>query len=239
LAVVPTLLALPKLGNLSYQLSVAQLNIRQRIRESEFTFRPLEKIVNVLQHKAPASVEDLQVLALEALVDIGREIQKNPNNLYEKFWNQKGKGPDKPKNEESCRNALLPMLVPALHPFDIECQREALYVMDNKADIRLSYASAGLELPIEIKGEWHRDLWSAANNQLIKKYTISPQSKDYGVYLVLWVGGKRQGKPKDGGKKAVSIFELKERLEMTIPLEHRAKVKVHVLDVSWPTNLRE
>jgi hypothetical protein len=238
-AEIERLLALPKLGNLSYQLSVAQLNIRQRIRESEFTFPPLEKIVNLLQHKAPANVADLQVLALEALVDVGLQIQGISGNSYEKFWNQKGKSPGKHKNEESCRNALLPMLAQALRPFGIECQHEALYVMDNKADIRLSYISANLELPIEIKGEWHADLWSAANNQLIKKYTISPNAEGHGVYLVLWFGGKLQRNPKDGGRKAVTISELKERLEMTIPLEHRAKVKVHVLDVSWPTNLKE
>jgi hypothetical protein len=238
-AEIERLLALPKLGNLSYQLSVAQLNIRQRIRESEFTFPPLEKIVNMLQHKAPANVEDLQVLALEALVDVGIQIQANSNNLYKYFWNQKDKDPQEHKNEESCRDAFLPMLAQALRPFDIECQREAHYVMDNKSDIRLSYLSANLELPIEIKGEWHADLWSAASNQLIKKYTISPNTEGHGIYLVLWFGGKWQGNPKDGGRKAVSALDLKARLETTVPLEHVAKVKVHVLDVSWPTNLRE
>ena len=46
----------------------------------------------------------------------------------------------------------------------------------------------GISVPIEIKTNGHRELWSAMERQLIKKYTREPGTGGFGVYLVLWFG---------------------------------------------------
>jgi hypothetical protein len=226
------LLSQPLPENLRFQLQRRLDEVRQRIRESKFDFLPFGKVVEVLANKAPSNSLDLQIIALDALRDIAADIHGNPSNLYKQFWNQDGAKKSGHKDEPSCRDALLPMLCGILNQFDVDCQPEAQYVFNNRADIRLSY-KAEFELPIEVKGEWHRELWSAAKDQLIRNYSIAPKANGYGIFLVLWTGGTLQMLPKDGGRRAKNAAELQERLTSTIPVENRGKVKVFVLDVSW------
>jgi hypothetical protein len=229
---IERLLSLPILKE-DYQLKRAFYETKQHIRENEFTFPPINQIVTILEHKQPVNTADLLVLALEALGEIARSIQTKSSNDYKPFWNQVGPAKATHKDEPSCRDALVPMLERRLQPFKIDCIEEGRAVNDKSADIRLSH-EARIELPIEIKGEWHRELWSAADDQLIKKYTTAPKADGYGIYLVLWAGGEYQHNPQDGGKRATTAGELKTRLEETIPEAHRHKVKVYVMDVSWP-----
>ena len=104
------------------------------------------------------------------------------------------------------------MLRNALAPFGVDCQPEGDYVGDKRADIRVAYASL-FAIPIEIKGEWHSELWSAVKNQLIPLYTTEKESAGFGVYLVLWFEGKFGQPRKDGKKKPKTPQELEERLQ--------------------------
>ncbi len=58
-----------------------------------------------------------------------------------------------------------------------------------------------MNLPIEIKGQWHKEVWTAATEQL-QNYTREYRSDGRGIYLVLWFGylGPRHPKNPHGWK---------------------------------------
>jgi hypothetical protein len=232
---IEALLALPKMRRIEYSLKRVLYEMRQRVREQAFTFLPMQQVIDVLQNKIPTNAADLFALALDSLTDIEVEIRASPNNLYKHFWSHKRHGHEGyHKDEDSCRDALLTLLEVKLHPFGIYCEKEGYYVNDKRADIKLSSGTA-ISLPIEIKGAWHEDLWTSAENQLIKQYAIDPEANGHGIYLVFWFGDIHRKPPVgDGGTYPTSPTELETRLQTMIPIEHSGKVKVRVIDVSWP-----
>ena len=60
----------------------------------------------------------------------------------------------------------------------------------NRCDITASATIGGANrlLVIEVKGQWNRELYTAASAQLDQRYAIHPDAARQGVYLVLWYG---------------------------------------------------
>ena len=88
----------------------------------------------------------------------------------------------------------------------------------------------------EVKGQWHRELYRAASNQLNNLYASHPAAKQQGIYLVLWFGPHE----KVAGRKKHSISganELKVKIESDLPADLRGLIDVFVLDVSRNTEL--
>ncbi len=86
-------------------------------------------------------------------------------------------------------------------------------------------------LVVEVKGQWHKDLYTAAAAQLHERYSIHPDAAQQGVYLVLWFGPDEQ----IAGLKNKTIAtaeELKKSIEKKLPNELATLVDVFVLDVS-------
>ena len=148
------LLGIQPLKSIQSYLDNAKRELIQRLREKEFSFPKLEEVAQILANKAPTSPADLLALTLFHLDDIAENIRGSNANLFEKFWNQNHKR--SPKDENSCRNVLLESLSDSLRPLGINCEKEAACFNDKRADIRVSFSN--IELPIEIKGEWNRDL---------------------------------------------------------------------------------
>lgn len=98
---------------------------------------------------------------------------------------------------------------------------------DKRADI-LIYGEDKMKLPIEVKKEGHRELWTAAQEQLQRLYTSGINSDGYGIYLVFWFSG-RQVIRCPNGEKPKSPLELEAMLKETFSSE---KIKVFVMDVS-------
>lgn len=158
-------------------------------------------------------------------------IQTSNSDLFRQFWTE---GPEnKHKSENSCRDALLAMLRGQLEPLGIDSQPEFDYVNDKRADIRVSYHNT-IVVPIEIKGEWHSELWTAAQGQLIPQYTRQNETDGFGVYLVIWVGGSEQPTARDEGKKPTSPLELESRLHNHLPKSDQQRITVKVLNVARP-----
>lgn len=223
------LLGIQPLKSIQSYLDNAKRELIQRLREKEFSFPKLEEVAQILANKAPTSPADLLALTLFHLDDIAENIRGSNANLFEKFWNQNHKR--SPKDENSCRNVLLESLSDSLRPLGINCEKEAACFNDKRADIRVSFSN--IELPIEIKGEWNRDLWTAVTSQ-VNQYTKSKKTGGVCIYLVLWFGGHLQKPPKDGGKRPPSPIELEHRLSAMVPQENQGKIHVRVIDVSWP-----
>ncbi len=89
-----------------------------------------------------------------------------------------------------------------------------------------------LILPIEIKGQWHRDLWTSADAQLDHLY-VSDWRAERGIYLVLWFGEEvGVTRPPDGVALPTTPGQLERSLISTSRAAQDGRVSVVVLDLS-------
>lgn len=230
---IDRLLELHTLRKSKLALEIARHQQRLRRRENEFRFLEPREVAQVLANKAPASVADLTALTLDHLDGIAREIRQDNDDGFCAFWNIENKKPTGQRDENLCRDMLLTRLKARLYPLGIDVQPEGDYSNDKRADLRLSYLTE-FELPIEIKRDSNKLLWTALRKQLIEQYAIAPRADGHGIYLVLWFGGESMPRATDGKKKPRSPEELRTRLEAQLDPLERQRTFVRVLDVSWP-----
>ena len=230
---IERLLALPALRKLKFTLESARHQLKLKQRETAFRFPLMASVTQILANRAPANSADLAAMALDYLDEIAYEIRNDNNDGVGDFWNIENKKNTGKRDENRCRNVLLSRLREHFSFVGIQCEPEKDYANDKRADICLSYRNE-FELPIEIKRDDNRSLWTALRSQLMAQYTILPKASGFGIYLVLWFGQGDLPPAKDGGKKPVSAQELQARLEAQLDPEERRRVFVRVLDVSWP-----
>ncbi len=62
---------------------------------------------------------------------------------------------------------------------------------ENRTDFTATKIIGGKRrlLVVEVKGQWHKELYAAASAQLYDRYSIHPDAEQQGVYLVIWFGG--------------------------------------------------
>ena len=206
---------------------------RQRIllRDATYTHPSVEQVQRTLDSGLPTNEADLAALLNDHFNSIAKDIRGSDSNLWRQFWNEdENRQPDEPKHEDSCRDALLAILQQRL-PTEVDAAPEGHYVSDKRADIRVSYG--GFNVPIEIKKDSHRYLWSALQDQLIAQYTTHPATSGHGIYLVLWTDSDEIGRRPDGNRPATPD-ELRELLEGDLAPDQTSKISVRVLDVTKP-----
>ena len=156
-------------------------------------------------------------------------IPRSNTDDWRQYWNEGSSSSlPRPKHEDACRDALLSDLRRLL-PDGVDAQPEGHYARDKRADIRVSFN--GSATPVEIKKDSHRKLWSAAADQLVRQYTIDPESSGFGIYLVLWFGLGQMPVPPTG-RRPKTPEALRQRLEEQLAGPYRHKVRVIVIDVS-------
>ena len=112
---------------------------------------------------------------------------------------------------------------------------EGHLAQDKRADIICTVGE--LMLPIEVKGQWHAELWSAAEGQLASRYATDWRAGGWGIYLILWFGlgaGTRRNPkaPPQGTPKPASPAGLRDALIDVMPLSLRERIAVVVLDLT-------
>ena len=223
------LLELPSLEKIRRHLLSSKHEVIQKLRENSFSHFSLLDVTNILSNSAPTGSADLQAIVLNCLDQIAEEIKTSNGDLYRKFWTEGSN--NKHKTENSCRDALLEMLRNHLTARGIDCQPETDYVNDKRADIRVAYRNQFV-VPIELKGEWHTELWTAIQSQLIPNYTRQSETNGFGIYLVLWVGGTEQPVARDGGKRPLKSNQLESRLVSSLPKDVQDRIAVRVIDIT-------
>ena len=193
-----------------------------------------DEICRTLRGAEPANVADLAVLVEDHLRQLGNELRHGDADGWTPFWNPDSDCiPTKPKPENACRNALLFALRPRL-PQSLEVTPEAHHARQNRSDLRISYLGPRgqrFHVPVEIKKDEDRGLWTAIENQLVGKYAIDPAAQGHGIYLVLWFGrGKTQRSP--DGERPATPEALEDRLRGALSPQQARKISVCVLDVS-------
>jgi hypothetical protein len=180
----------------------------------------------------PASVRDLQAVLMAALDTVQAKVCGSDNDEWRGFYADPANL--SPKSEEECSDYLITLLrqggegvtfAPEPHLAD---QREA--------DIACTLGS--LFLPIEAKGQWHPNLWSAPDKQLAAQQATDHRAFGMGIFVIYWFGnaGKPlQGPPKGSGiAKPTSAAELEAALANYSPALKSGQIRIKVLDLSRP-----
>lgn len=237
LARVPTSKATEALESLlakeelrAWHPNLIDLTRQQKIlrREIEFLHGNVEEVLQVIENARPANPADLAVVAMMKLEEVAKDIQDGHTSGWQAYWTSETDSP-KPQHENFCRNRLLDKLEPLLTMLNIHVDSESLHVNDTHSDIRFS--CNGFSVPVEIKKNNHRDLWTAIRNQLIAKYARDPKADGYGIYVVLWLG-KELCKITKSGMQPENPDQLRQCLLETLSAEKKNKIKVCVIDVS-------
>ncbi|MCY4610890.1 MAG: hypothetical protein OXC38_04230 [Gammaproteobacteria bacterium] len=198
-------------------------------RDAEYRHPDINRICQTLDGGAPANAADLWALLTDRLDEIGVQISYGNAGGRRPCWNEdEHRRPTSPKHEDSCRDAILDRLDRRL-PQSIDLQPDGHYARDKRADIRVW--CQGFNVPVEIKKNSHPDLWSAAKDQLIKKYAIDPHTDGYGIYLVLWFG-KDQTQPPPSGLCPADPESLRQQLSAALSESEARKISVRIIDVS-------
>jgi hypothetical protein len=214
----------------TYTTFLRTVSAEQQRNYVERRYRPptLTDLRAIVEAKPPKTVEDLQATLLALLDEVQKRIIADPADPWRGFYTDRGT----PHDEERCRDHLLTML--GVRPESIDLLPEGHLADDNRADIIASLA--GMRVPIEIKGQWHPQLWRAADNQLDRLYAIDYAAERRGIYLVLWFGLNvaELKKPKanaPGQRRPKTSEELRAGLIAASAAAQDDRVAVVVLDV--------
>ncbi|MEY4766934.1 MAG: hypothetical protein RI907_3607 [Pseudomonadota bacterium] len=225
----------PELHALRHLLQAASTEAQVARRERAFRFPNVAEVGHVLRNEPPVGAADLFALACAAVDQLAVDLLEDNANLRRRFWIDTVINKVQVKKhllENDCRDVILNQLRHGLAPYQVDVQPEAKHVDDKRADLRLSCGSA-FELPVEIKGQWHQDVWTAMTTQLDRFYT-SARSDGHGLYLVLWTGEGDIKPSPDRLPRPASPQELEERLVALLTPEQRQRIGVRVLDISLP-----
>ena len=207
---------------------------RQRVvrRDTLYRHPSVDQACGTLHDGPPANPGDLAALVTDRLDEIAIRIRTDNTDDWRQYWNvDQYERPTTPKPENSCRDAILSDLRQRL-PAEVDAQPEGRYANDGQADIRV--ACNDFHVPIEIKRNSHRRLWSAIHNQLINGYLSDPATGGHGIYLVFWFG-TGDSPPSPRGVRPAGPDELRKQLESMLSDELRRRISVCVVDVSSPS----
>ncbi len=185
----------------------------------------------LLRNQDIASVEDLRAFALETLCDLEQQIRQSETDTLETFYSA-----NKHVNENRARNRLVDLLKGQMKALNLHVEIERHMKDSNRCDMTVASLIDGQRrlLMIEVKGQWHRELFTAASTQLDHRYASHPEAEKQGIYLVLWFGpnvliaGKRKSPIK-------SSDELQAEIINAMPQELRGRIDVFVMDLSRST----
>lgn len=200
-------------------------------REINFPGVTIEQLMSVIEDRAPQSTRDLLAIIRYALERLQSELRGSDTDAIAKYYQDNGR----PRIEDWCTDRLIEDIQRLLPPYGIERIPQRDMPAGKCADIVFTIGE--LELPVECKGQWHKDLWTAACTQLDTLYLRSWRSQDTGLYIVYWFGPhvareKRLQAPPPGVPTPTTAAELRTLLIERLPPERRGSIAVEVLDLT-------
>lgn len=213
-----------------YRDHVLIVAAEQRRKVVESTYRPpgLGAVATALAGGPPTGTADLQAVMLDAIETAQKRLKGDPLDWYKGFYREDGRH----RNEESCRDELMKMLDGKVA--GVEMRPESHMADEKRVDIECS-ASASVMVPVEIKGQWHKEIWTAADSQLEKLYSSDWRADRRGIYLILWFGiGTPLTSPPAGIVLPTTPEELRASLADNSAACKTGMVEVVVLDLTRP-----
>ena len=204
---------------------------RKARRDFEYVAPTVRELRRAMEDGLPESIDAMRACLLDLLDQIQEQMQASNTDMWEVYWTEDGH----PKGEIFCRNRLVERLRP-LVPAGVQIEPEGQQGPGARsADFVASHDD--IRLPIEIKGQWNRDVWDAASEQLDAYYAREWRAKGRGLYIVLWFGCVRRKQLKrhpEGLDRPETPDELRQMLVDRIPKARRAQLDVFVLDLTPP-----
>lgn len=212
----------------------AAIATQRRTRlEANFKSPPLAAYKAILSDSGePQNAADVQSIVLSELAFLQERLRGDALNLVNNFYDDTAK----PRDENACRDQLLIALGPTL-PFNIQTPPEVAMPQGNRSDG--AFAFGDISVPLECKGQWHKDVWTAAATQLDRFYSIEHKAAKKGIYIVFWFGanapaGKRLKLPPNDVPKPENAQDMQLALQTLLPIERRADIAIIVLDLTRP-----
>jgi hypothetical protein len=213
----------------TYHLRVALAEQKRKRAEENWVTPDIATFAAAVADHSPTTAPQLEAVMLEELKMVQAQITGDPRDWYKDFFLENGD----PKGEEDCRDTILKIF--GNLPFGIQASPEGHLADDKRCDIECTLP--GIMVPIEVKGQWHKDLWTAADRQLDLLYTNDFRA-ERGIYLVLWFGpsvGKKLKQPPSDIDTPVSAEHLQTALAEQSATTREGRTNVVVLDLTRPT----
>lgn len=212
----------------SYTSKLREVAGDQRRKKVEQDYRPpvFGEVAAAIKDEEPRSAGQLAAVLLEEFREVQKQLRGSDIDWYADFYSG-----GLPRGEEDCRDSLLKMMRPL--PFGIQALPELHLADDKRCDI--SCLLGELMVPIEIKGQWNREIWSASDKQLGRLY-VNDSRAEVGIYLILWFGAvPGKGLPKRLDEPTPATPEaLEEVLRQTSRAVAEGRVHVVILDLTRP-----
>lgn len=216
----------------SYSLDLLHMAAEQgqkRIEEQSEPLQP-EALMALLADDPPSSIGDLRALVLHELSVIQQRLSGDDLDLVSMFWNDSGL----PYIENTCRDRLAMILSAEMRHYGIQMLTEVDMPKSKRADF--AFICGDLQLPMEVKGQWHDEVWEGAQTQLQEKYLIDWRSQGCGIYCVLWFGslasssGRRLQAPPPSITTPSTPCDMGMALTQSLPEAPRPHIDVVVMD---------
>jgi len=160
---------------------------------------PTTSVVTTMMANADSRLlrteDDLLNLVTESLARLEDHLQRRSNSPIDEYWTQRKIGKKKvfaPIAEVPAARKIAAWLEHDLEKRKgITIQREVSVQWNQRTDLEVrAVAIAGgmavpLEITVEVKGCWHRDVLTGLEAQLRRGY-LKKSGRTHGVYLVLW-----------------------------------------------------
>ncbi len=153
---------------------------------------------------------------MESLGRLEERLQLGEPPAAIDLWNEIDGGCFRPRDEERLSDYLKRHLDDDLGSRGIVVNREVVNRRGEETDVRVDALVRGprgdvidlLSVIIEVKGCWHRDMASAMETQLVRRYLHEAKTK-HGLYLVGWYNCEKWD-TNDGRYKQASRYQESE-----------------------------
>lgn len=215
----------------SYTETLRSISSEQAQIRVEATYVPLTMgaVKVILEDAPPISIVDLQFFMAEELAIVQNKIESDDAESWRGFFDDNGVAYE----EERCRDHLLGLLRQGSH--GVSLTPEVHLGGDKEADIACSVGP--LRIPIEIKGQWHSELWHNADTQLDQLYAVDWRAEKHGIYVVLWFGdgqpkNKQLSSPGRGVQRPRTPEDLRDMLAKRSQGTADGRISIFVLDLT-------
>ena len=209
-------------------LAVLAENRRQRAEQARTTLS-VQALADILTLGPPHNLPDLRARVVQLVERVEAQVKNSSTDTWVTLFRDDRKTPH---SEEHCRDRIIEIFRQYEHQIGFSPEKH----LGNDREGDIACEIAGLHLPVEVKGQWHDDLWRAADGQLAMQQASDHRAGGYGILLVLWFGSQGKGlkgPPRGAGiTKPTTPLELQQSLTMSSKAARDGKIVVKVLDLS-------
>lgn len=218
--------------NFYNSLKSIRFNYLCKLAVQNFQMPTADQVANFLERNEIISVENLRAVILEELRNYQKDLDGHDITTKSIFYHGEIDIQNR-VDENTATQRIAERLRLRLENQQVNIMREGYMKDNNRCDLVFSKLINGKRkiLPVEVKGQWHSELYSAFDSQLDRLYTIHPDADGQGIYLVLWFGVDE----KVANRKNHLINNAKElylEIQKQMPEELKKRLDVFVLDLS-------